>query len=109
MFYGFKYNLSLDDVLSLTLEEFNIFLKAQDAKQKEKEKNIIKAAYYTAAFNNGKKLKSLDYYLKQIDDAYYEDEEKDENKGLDFAKKQFEKYEKLRKGEMHGKDIKSKL
>lgn len=72
------------------LWEFNQYALAYQEKLKEKEKNIIKIAYYTAYFNNSKKSKSLNYYLKEIDKKTYQTRDRN-NKKLDFARKMYDK------------------
>ena len=65
-------------------------MKAYQEKIKENEKNIIKIGYYTAYFNNSKKAKSLNYYLKEIDKVSSGTKKRDNGK-LDFARKMYEK------------------
>lgn len=75
------------------LWEFNQYVLAYQEKVKEKEKDIIKVAYYTAYFNNSKKSKSLNYYLKEIDNTTKTNKKRDRFK-LDFARKMYEKINK---------------
>ena len=75
------------------LWEFNQYVKAYQQKIKEKEKNIIKIAYYTAYFNNSKKTKSLNYYIKEIDKLSTVTKRRDNNK-LRYAREMFNKINK---------------
>ena len=75
------------------LWEFNQYVKAYQQKIKEKEKNIIKIAYYTAYFNNSKKTKSLNYYIKEIDKLSAVTKRRDNNK-LRYAREMFNKINK---------------
>ena len=79
-----------NEIKDLHLWEFNQYVLAYQEKIKEKEKNIIKMAYYTASFNRSKKSKSLEHYLKEIDKSTVTNKHRD-NKKLDFAKKMHEK------------------
>ena len=79
-----------NEIKDLHLWEFNQYVLAYQEKIKEKEKNIIKMAYYTASFNRSKKSKSLEHYLKEIDKSTVANKHRD-NKKLDFAKKMHEK------------------
>lgn len=79
-----------NEIKDLHLWEFNQYVLAYQEKIKEKEKNIIKMAYYTASFNRSKKSKSLEHYLKEIDKSTVTNKRRD-NKKLDFAKKMHEK------------------
>lgn len=72
----------------MELWEFNAFLEGYKYRIKEKEKTIIKVAYYTAAFNNSKKTKKLSSYLDAIDKVECKTNKKD-NKKLDFAKRMY--------------------
>lgn len=82
--------LKPNEIKDLHLWEFNQYVLAYQEKIKEKEKNIIKMAYYTASFNRSKKSKSLEHYLKEIDKSTITNKHRD-NKKLDFAKKMHEK------------------
>lgn len=68
----------------MELWEFNNYQLGYRNHIKEKEKGIIKTAYYTAAFSNSKKTKKLSSYLKRIDNC---DKANIKNKqGLEFAR-----------------------
>ena len=75
------------------LWEFNQYVLAYQDKIKEKEKDIIKVAYYTAYFNNTKKSKSLNYYLKEIDNTTKTNKKRN-NDRLNFARRMYEKINK---------------
>ena len=81
------------EIKQLHLWEFNQYVLAYQEKIKEKEKNIIKIAYYMAYFNNTKKTKSLNYYLKEIDKTIKTNKKRDDDK-LNFARKMYEKINK---------------
>lgn len=85
--------LKPNEIKQLHLWEFNQYVLAYQEKIKEKEKNIIKVAYYMAYFNNTKKTKSLNYYLKEIDNTTKTNKKRDNTK-LDFARKMYEKINK---------------
>ena len=72
------------------LWEYNQYMKAYQQKIIDKEKDIIKLGYYTAYFNNSKKAKSLNHYMKEIDKVSISTKKRD-NSRLDFAKKMYEK------------------
>ena len=80
--------LKPNEIKQLHLWEFNQYVLAYQEKIKEKEKNIIKVAYYMAYFNNNKKTKSLNYYLKEIDNTTKTNKKRDNTK-LDFARKMY--------------------
>lgn len=75
----------------MELWELNSYIKGYKVKVKDKEKSIIKVAYYTASFNNAKKSKSLNYYLKQIDNSDNKKSTRKNNDKLEFARKMYEK------------------
>ena len=75
------------------LWEFNQYIKAYQEKIKEREKSIIKMAYYSAYFNNSKKSKSLKYYMKEIDKTSTESKKRDNNK-LKHAREMYNKINK---------------
>lgn len=81
------------EIKQLHLWEFNQYVLAYQEKIKEKEKDIIKIAYYMAYFNNAKKTKSLNYYLKEIDKTIKTNKKRDDDK-LNFARKMYEKINK---------------
>ena len=72
------------------LWEYNQYMKAYQQKIIDKEKDIIKLSYYTAYFNNSKKAKNLNHYMKEIDKASTGTKKRDNNR-LDFAKKMYKK------------------
>lgn len=59
----------MKDIYDMELWEFNLCIEGYRDRIKEQEKRIIKGAYYTAYFTNGKKIKGLNYYLKAIDES----------------------------------------
>lgn len=69
--------------------EFNQYVLAYQEKIKEKEKDLIKISYFTAYFNNSKKSKSLNYYLREIDNT--NKVKRRNNDKLKYAKKMYEK------------------
>lgn len=85
--------LKPSELKEMYLWEFNQYVKAYQQKIKEKEKNIIKIAYYTAYFNNSKKTKSLNYYIKEIDKLSTVTKRRDNNK-LRYAREMFNKINK---------------
>lgn len=85
--------LKPSELKEMYLWEFNQYVKAYQQKIKEKEKNIIKIAYYTAYFNNSKKTKSLNYYIKEIDKLSAVTKRRDNNK-LRYAREMFNKINK---------------
>ena len=81
------------ELKEMNLWEFNQYVVAYQERLKEKEKNILKLAYYTAFFNNSKKAKSLKYYIKEIDKSTAETKKRDNNK-LKHAREMFNKINK---------------
>lgn len=75
------------EVYELELWEFNLIVDGYNQQIIEKEKNIIKQAYYTASFSNAKKVKSLEYYLNNIDRAINMTDKSEEKKKIEFAKR----------------------
>lgn len=82
-----------NELKEMHLWEFNQYVKAYQEKIKEREKSIIKIAYYSAYFNNSKKSKSLNYYMKEIDKTSTETKKRDDNK-LKHAKEMYNKINK---------------
>lgn len=82
--------LKVSEVKELHLWEFNQYALAYQEKIKEKEKNIIKTAYYTAYFCNAKKPKGLNHYIKEIEDSNRKVKKRD-NEKLKFAREMFDK------------------
>lgn len=82
--------LKPNEIKDLHLWEFNQYVLAYQEKIKEKEKNIIKMAYYTASFNRSKKSKSLEHYLDKIDSTPKEIKPRNSQK-LEYARKMHEK------------------
>ena len=79
----------------MELWEFNNYQLGYRNYIKQKEKDIVKTAYYTAAFSNSKKTKKLSSYLKQIDNC---DKVNNKNeKGLQFARKMDKKITQMNK------------
>ncbi len=78
------------EIKELHLWEFNQYALAYQEKIKEKEKDIIKTAYFTAYFSNSKKPKSLNHYIKEIDNSNKKAKKRDDEK-LKFAQEMFEK------------------
>lgn len=80
------------EIYELELCEYNLCVRGFQEKQKEKEKDIVKLAYYTAMFNNSKKVKPLGSYLREIDRQSKGNQSKEQSKaGIEFAKKMAEK------------------
>ncbi len=75
------------------LWEFNQYIKTYQEKIKEREKSIIKIAYYTAYFNNSKKTKSLNHYIKEIDKSTTQPNKRDNSK-LKYAREMYNKINK---------------
>lgn len=82
------------ELKEMYLWEFNQYIKAYQEKMKEKEKNIIKIAYYSAYFNNSKKSKSLNYYIKEIDKSSNKNKKRDKDK-LRYASEMFNRINKI--------------
>ena len=78
------------EIKELYLWEFNQYAKAYNEKEKKKEKDIIKLAYYTASFNNTKKAKSLKHYLDKIDNTSKEVKPRNIER-LEYARKMYDK------------------
>lgn len=83
-----------NEIKDMHLWEFNQYTKAYQEKIREREKSIIKIAYYSAYFNNSKKSKSLNYYMKEIDKSASNQTKKRDNNKLKFAKEMYEKINK---------------
>lgn len=81
----------------MELWEFNNYQLGYRNYIKEKERDIIKVAYYTAAFSRSKKNKSLSSYLKQIDNSNKKINNNRNRKQLEFARKMDEKISKMSK------------
>lgn len=79
----------------MELWEFNNYQLGYKNYIKEKEKDIIKNAYYTAVFSNSKKMKKLSYYLKQIDNS--DKVNKKNEKGIQFAREMDKKISEINK------------
>lgn len=82
--------LKPSEIKDIHLWEFNQYIKAYQEKIREREKSIIKIAYYGAYFNNSKKSKSLKYYMKEIDKSTTQVTKRDNDK-LKFAKEMYNK------------------
>lgn len=78
----------------MELWEFNSYIKGYQEILKQKEKEIIKQAYYTAAFVTSKKTKKLSYYLNTIDKIGSKPKTINKEK-LEFARKMYEKTKEL--------------
>lgn len=80
----------------MELWEFNNYQLGYRNYIKQKEKDIVKTAYYTAVFVRSKKNKKLSSYLKQIDNIGGNKKSKNEDK-LKFAREMDEKITKKNK------------
>lgn len=87
---GCLVGLKPNEIKELYLWEFNQYVRSYQEKMKEKEKNIIKLAYYTAYFNNSKKSKSLNYYIKEIDKTSTKAKKRNNDK-LRYAREMYNK------------------
>lgn len=91
---GAEVGLKPDEIWDMELWEFNNYQLGYRNYIKQKEKDIVKTAYYTAVFVRSKKNKKLSTYLKQIDSENNPKKAKNKEK-LKFAREMDEKISKI--------------
>lgn len=84
---GFKCGFSINEIYDMEIWELNIAISNLEEEYKRDEKQLIKTAYYTAMFNNGKKIKPLKHYLEAIDKPQTKQTKEEAEDKLAFAKK----------------------
>lgn len=69
------------DIYDMRLWEFNAYLRGYQEVYHNEQINLMKQSYYTGMFSNNdiKKIKSLDYYINKIDQAFNKTSTKEVN------------------------------